>query len=348
MVLVNTVRDCRFDYLKAFAITLVFLGHIIMNTFRDFADFWLFEIIWAIQMPLFMFISGFFSTSSHPLSFKKGIQKLKTRAITYLVPFFTWFYLIRVLLLGAYSRDLWVASIALIHDVVSSFWYLWVVFILSVVIILSEIFAGMGKTRLGKHLRFIVSAGVLLLPWAVLCVSVSTSFLGCKYILYYSIFFGTGFLVRKHKKLLGKWIKKRWFSHLCFWSCLVVFCTIIATADVYQSSDTPESILVRILAGYSSIVVLGMLFIKAKPVISNKFQALVARLGQNTLEIYVVHIILYQYILLSPVYASQVGLIKAFLSFFVNAMVIAILCTGIILLLKTNRYTRFIFFGKAK
>ena len=61
-------RDVRFDVIKAVAIILVFLGHIMQFGFDSYTGNPAFQIIWALQIPLFMFVSGYFSTNEKQLS----------------------------------------------------------------------------------------------------------------------------------------------------------------------------------------------------------------------------------------------------------------------------------------
>lgn len=53
-------RDLSADYLRAIAMLLVVMGHTIANSnLTDYENSLLFKIIWALQMPLFMVVSGY-------------------------------------------------------------------------------------------------------------------------------------------------------------------------------------------------------------------------------------------------------------------------------------------------
>ena len=67
---VNNRRDVAFDYLKAFAIWLVVYGHCHQHLLSlDRHDNIVYVFIYSFHMPLFMCISGYFSSSSLKMDF---------------------------------------------------------------------------------------------------------------------------------------------------------------------------------------------------------------------------------------------------------------------------------------
>ena len=90
-------RDISLDAVKGFAILLVMLGHCIV--LNGLADPFLYDAIAAVQMPLFMAVSGYLaglhqSTSGQKPDLKKRIRTFGKRSVTYLVPFFTWMIIV--------------------------------------------------------------------------------------------------------------------------------------------------------------------------------------------------------------------------------------------------------------
>lgn len=87
-------RDERLDAVKGFAILLVMLGHCIV--LNHLSDPYLYDAIVAIQMPLFMAVSGFTAGMGQEAlccagvrpELKKELARLKRRTISYLLPFF--------------------------------------------------------------------------------------------------------------------------------------------------------------------------------------------------------------------------------------------------------------------
>lgn len=88
-------RIIHVDFLKFLGMYLVILGHCIQYfTPSSYVDNWIFRIIYSFHMPLFMFISGMFVSSSLKKPFKEVIIK-KSRQL--LFPILTWSIIIYIL-----------------------------------------------------------------------------------------------------------------------------------------------------------------------------------------------------------------------------------------------------------
>ena len=67
------VRDTRIDFIRGEAILMVILGHTISNNgIVGFESSGLYRIIFALQMPLFILISGFVTVYSKPINSVKS------------------------------------------------------------------------------------------------------------------------------------------------------------------------------------------------------------------------------------------------------------------------------------
>ena len=67
-------RDLRLDYVRGFAALIVVVGHV-MQQFEAYNDNILFNIIFSIQMPLFMMVSGYAVTYSTPIVDAKSLGR---------------------------------------------------------------------------------------------------------------------------------------------------------------------------------------------------------------------------------------------------------------------------------
>ncbi len=90
-------RDISLDAVKGFAILLVMLGHCIV--LNGLADPYLYDAIAAVQMPLFMAVSGYIAGLKKPEAVErpdlaKRAAVLGKRSINYLVPFFSWMVIV--------------------------------------------------------------------------------------------------------------------------------------------------------------------------------------------------------------------------------------------------------------
>ena len=62
------MRNNTVDIIRGFAMLLVVLGHTISGTVREYSNSLLFQVIWTLQMPLFIIISGYVTRYSRPLT----------------------------------------------------------------------------------------------------------------------------------------------------------------------------------------------------------------------------------------------------------------------------------------
>ena len=125
------------DSLKGILIVLVVFGHAIQEVLKqDCFDNHVWNLIYSFHMPAFMAISGF-------VSFRAGENKtseLKTisrRFQQLIIPFIIW-ALIRVAVNPPYSVDA-LFNIFLYPD--GSFWFLWVLFFISVFFVFGNWFS---------------------------------------------------------------------------------------------------------------------------------------------------------------------------------------------------------------
>ena len=94
-------RNNTVDIIRGFAMLLVVLGHTMSGCTADFQDSFLFQVIWTLQMPLFIIISGYVTRYSRPLLNGGALWSfVKKRSLAYLFPWAIWTFLIRGLVFG--------------------------------------------------------------------------------------------------------------------------------------------------------------------------------------------------------------------------------------------------------
>ncbi len=134
-------RDLTLDYLKAFAIVLVALGHSLQYGLGQpndgIFDNWLMKFIYSFHMPLFMMISGYlfgFSVKKH--SFKENLfGKLKSL----LVPIAIWSIPVTFIDIIKYSPERlnpWDFFKSYLNEFIGQFWFLWAVLLCSIVVLI--------------------------------------------------------------------------------------------------------------------------------------------------------------------------------------------------------------------
>jgi len=128
------VRDCGIDWLKAFAIVLVVVGHAIQYSLgRDFDSNIIFRGIYSFHMPLFIFVSGYLISPGKKVGFLWKQFKLL------MIPFLVW-----MVLYAFYYRRLdlqighWSILPVYYLDIFKSpgrggLWFLWALYLIDVV-----------------------------------------------------------------------------------------------------------------------------------------------------------------------------------------------------------------------
>lgn len=94
-------RNQFVDIMRGIAMLLVVLGHTMTGCTVDSQKSFLFNIIWSLQMPLFILISGFVTKYSRPISDGMGLWKyVKRRTVAYMLPWAVWSFLVRGIIFG--------------------------------------------------------------------------------------------------------------------------------------------------------------------------------------------------------------------------------------------------------
>ncbi len=124
-------RSLSLDALKGMAIILVMFGHVLV--WNNIEDAYIYNMIKAVQMPLFIAISGYVAAFKPPISkLDSAVKVIERRAIGYLLPFFSW-------LVIKYWRDLGWGLRNVLFNLDRGLWFLMTLFILSVTLIIAQL-----------------------------------------------------------------------------------------------------------------------------------------------------------------------------------------------------------------
>lgn len=174
---------------------LVALGHIFEYSVSDWNHNVLQNLIWAVQMPGFMLMSGYFSfrEAESGKKLRAGYRKSVER---YLLPFLSWYALVSVLLLGDYKHNVLKGLSRLACRVDSGMWFIWVIFVLSLITGLCNLVRGKLIGVVKQLTAVAITVGVCYGVLLILTKLTSANFLGIKFILYYGLFYGLGWFIR--------------------------------------------------------------------------------------------------------------------------------------------------------
>lgn len=328
-------RNRTLDIYKGLLIILVVVRHVLQYSVTDEGGI-LTNIIWAIQMPGFMLVSGYFSARKI-----ESTQELSKRIIAsmqhYALPFLSWWFLVTVLLLGCFNRNVLAAAEHITFHVDSGMWFLWVVFILSILATICNYICSQNATHLVVKTATSVIAMLGLL--GVIGILFGIKFIGIKLILYYSIFFECGWFLHRTQNVFKQLIEK--YSGLIVFAAIVCFSAIVFNYDLYHGEDSLISIALRCVAGFSGNAVLLW--------VANKYKETFERIrldqiGLYTLEIYTTH--MYVNGLMGAGNTSGFFTVTGFANFTVSLLLTTIFTAILIMIIKSIPLTNFLLYGK--
>ena len=327
-------RNKILDIYKGVLIVLVVMRHVLQYSVIDEGGF-LTNFIWAVQMPGFMMVAGYFAARKIGSTNDVG-RRILFSAQHYALPFFSWFVLIQVLLLGGHGRNPIEGLIYLAYHVDHGLWFLWVIFVLSTIATILNYGFSSTKGKAVKTLTSLISCfGTLL----VIGKFFGINFLGIKFIVYYFVFYGFGWLV----KWTEPWWKQCWskIKDTAIFVCLVVFCAIVFKFDLYHADDNVLSIMIRCIAGFTGNAVLLTVCEKHEEVLN---KAMLDKLGMYTLEIYASHMFVNNLTKMGQEFFTAEG----FGNFVCSLILTVVLTTVIIATFTAIPAADFLFYGKRR
>ena len=294
-----TKRIEWFDYLKGIAITLVVFRHVMQSNITDCSTSFLGNIIFAVQMPVFMLVAGFFAVTkeSYYQNGRALVSYIRKRFFHYMLPFFSWFIIVTVFIRGEYERNLMYALSTLAFNIDVGLWFLYVVFVLSTFLCASKFICYKSFTSIRlRPVASVVLTGIFLFPLLAIGALKGIRFLGINLIVYYYIFFALGNLAYEYKQLIGNCFARRNRRVLVFVVSAIVFFYICGSTNIELAQDSFVNIIIRILAACSgsAALVICAYWLNSK---NNWIKKAFCIIGKYTLEIYVVHV---QYIGILP------------------------------------------------
>ncbi len=339
------MRNIQLDIVKGVAIILVMVGHILKFNIKNYENLFLFNIIWSLQIPLFIIVSGYLSVYSGVDNTWDDLGKsLKKKSIDYLLPCLVWTFIIKVFILKQFNADLIYAIKLVSFNIDSGYWYLFVIYILGIIFQISMFISNHFKNVLFKHFALIGS----LLCWIML-ITISAwiytpSFLGAKFILYYFLFYSLGFFIGNHHHIIVKWMTKKYdaFKEMAFFLAITIYTIIIVNTNLYLAADVIDNIMIRIVA---SVLGCYIVFYVVNKINNESIKQTLSFVGKYTLELYLTHA------LFCKVFQSVNGGYELFqldgmIVFISTLAIMIILCSIIIFLISSNKYTKLVLFGK--
>lgn len=235
-------RNQFVDIMRGIAMLLVVLGHTMTGCTANSQSSFLFNIIWSLQMPLFILISGYVTKYSRPIADGNGLWKyVKRRTVAYMLPWAVWSFLVRGIIFGENS---FLNVKHLLWNMDSGYWFLATIWTISMIFgVASFVAERASKENLLK--KQIVLLGCYLAGMVLLVgigVILGLSFFAIKLTLYYMPFYYAGFLYGQ-LMIESETGKKMIDSVVAI--CFVMWLFVILRFPLYEMSDGGFAIILR-------------------------------------------------------------------------------------------------------
>ena len=238
-------RNQFVDIMRGIAMLLVVLGHTMTGCTVDSQKSFLFNIIWSLQMPLFILISGYVTKYSRPISDGKELWKyVKRRTVAYMLPWAVWSFLVRGIIFGENS---FLNVKHLLWNMDSGYWFLATIWTISMIFGV----ASFGAERVSKE-NLLKKQTVLLgcyVVGMVLLVGIGAilglSFFAIKLTLYYMPFYYAGFLYGQFDDRMKESDTGKKMIDSIVAICFVMWMFIILRFPLYEMSDGGAAIILR-------------------------------------------------------------------------------------------------------
>lgn len=336
MNLLSSKRNTTVDFLRGIAMLMVVLGHTLTGSMKNAEQSLVYNIIWAIQMPLFVVISGYVTKYSKPISDIKELWKVvKKRTFSYMFPWLVWTIIIRGII---FSQKSFLNLKWLVFHMDSGYWFLFTIWIISIIYCLSDYFT--NKTKTVGVWKFIVFTSIYLCFLVVVLIVGylgGLSLLGSKLTLYYLPFYYCGAMFGRYQY---KFDNKQRIKDLFISIATISFVFIILRIHLFDLADTPKDVILRVCASLTGCIALcGLL----GPLYKNKAKAFagVVYIGTHSIEIYLTH-----YLFLTPLNYIANGKFEIIIIPIINFGLTVLLCTVSIVLLEQNKILAKFLYGK--
>ena len=280
-------RNLSIDAIKGVAILLVMFGHVFVHNHME--DPYIYDFIKAVQMPLFIIISGYLCGQGRKIeNFKTYRYVLGKRVISYLVPFFVWLTMMHLNNLAEAYKTIFV-------QLDYGLWFLAVLFILTFMVYTAKLAAGKLRDN-----NYFLSEIVFWAVYGVMCVVLvaqiltGNSFLSPYLTIIYVPFYMLGYVVGSYGKKFLCWgteeqgkldCKNNRIVQITATFATLAFLYLVVTRNL-NSMETKLDSLIQMLASVLGCagIIYGVLQLK-----DGKIKNIFAKIGGYTLDLYVIH-----------------------------------------------------------
>lgn len=332
-------RNTYVDFLRGAAMLIVVLGHTMTGSTIGSENSALYNIVWSLQIPLFILISGYVTRYSRSQENVSGlIRLLGRRTLAYLLPWLVFTVLLNGIVLGKQS----LTPDDLFRHMDSGYWFLISLWTISLIFIPARYFAQKicRKENSVPYVTlcfYLLGMGLL----AGLGFLAGFSFWCIKLTLYYMPFYFLGYLFGCYHDS----VKARFSTAVSVAVAVaaLIWITAIIKLDLFALSDTHiMDILLRAGVSLCGCVCICGLFKAVKE--STPIYRFINWVGVHSMEVYLLHYYFLNLIVLStsPAYMTAKGMAVIVVNYAITVIAVVIVAK----LLGSNRYLNLALFGK--
>lgn len=303
-------RNEALDCLKGIAILLVMFGHVQVH--NHMTDPYLYDVIKSLQMPLFFLISGYLAGAGRKVQdFAQYQERMKKRAVSYLLPFFSWLVLQHITYVPRALRTV-------LFQLDYGLWFLMTLFLFTWMACTAQLIHAKTKKEWCFWLAFLGSGSLVLFAYLA-----KVTFLSPSILIIYLPYYMSAYFCGLHPEFLKKWIPGS-VRRPAAYAGGVLFLLMAAYLDLVTVTGI-VMLGVQTIASFLGCLALIRLVLDWKPCPA---RSRLAHLGHYTLEIYVLH---YQFAtVLNPgqvsyAFLSPSGLLYAAAAFAAMSLITAAL-----------------------
>lgn len=253
-------RNQFVDLIRGGAMLLVVLGHTMTGFTKGSQTSFLFNIVWSLQMPLFILISGYVTRYSREIGSASDLCRyIRHKTVAYMFPWLVWSLLIRGVLFG---QKTYLNISYLLWHMDSGYWFLATIWTINIFYGVASYlsFKFKQESTLKKQIVFLFTYIVGMVLLVAIGTITGFSFFAIKLTLYYMPFFYAGFLFGQYDKVLLS--KKKVIEVI---DCVVAVCFamwlfIILRQSLYEMSDGVNDIIVRAITSLMGCIAVCGLF----------------------------------------------------------------------------------------
>lgn len=326
-------RNKTFDFLKLYAMLSVVLDHTLqhMCVCGGTQSTQLYNWIFLSQMPIFMFVSGYFAL--HGIEKESTIKEygnmIKKTVVSLFFPFLSYAILISLI-----TRKNIVLYCIITPQ--KSLWFLWVLMWMQLIMLTAQQIV--KQLIKGRKMRVVFSIGIYMVGLIPICLLFlwKPLMFDTKLILFYSVFFLFGYFYSFLEET-WKFLKSETWKGACIPILIIaVAFVMIKHPTIIYDNETIANLLYRFIGSFSAVLL--MLYFSTF-IVKMEWVQQIAKYGMLSLEMYYTHLL----IIRIPFFNSEgIGI-----PMFVLKYMILIGCSVlVILLLKKWWVTDLFLYGK--